>query len=146
MRSIGGHYGVFNAAICHSVPLFLSLNLLTRLKVSLLLSPLVAEMDRGLVSLVSNSSSSSNQSSDNSTHSDSRSPNKSLSPMSGALPPTFSRLPPDGHEFPPNFAEPHPQTTSSSTSSPEMPATTNNQVPLIKSSASKVVEATMKIR
>ena len=103
-------------------------------------SPLVAEMDRGLVSLVSNSSSSnSNQSSD------SRSPNKSLSPMSGALPPTFSRLPPDGHEFPPNFAEPHPQTTSSS-SSPEMPATTNSQVPLIKSSASKVVEATMKIR
>lgn len=103
--------------------------------------PLVAEMDRGLVSLVSNSSSNSNQSSD------SRSPNKSLSPMSGALPPTFSRLPPDGHEFPPNFAEPHPQTTTTSTSSsPEMPATTNSQVPLIKSSASKVVEATMKIR
>ena len=102
--------------------------------------PLVAEMDRGLVSLVSNSSSSSNQSSD------SRSTNKSLSPMSGALPPTFSRLPPDGHEFPPNFAEPHPQTTSTSSSSPEMPATTNSQVPLIKSSASKVVEATMKIR
>lgn len=72
------------------------------------IAPLIAEMDRGLVSVVSNNNSNNiSHNSNSSSHNNVA--NKSLSPMSGPLlmsPPTFSRLPPDGHEFPPNFTEP----------------------------------------
>lgn len=111
-------------------------------------------MDRGLVSLVSNSNNNNN----NSSSTDSVIVNKSLSPMSGPLlmsPPTFSRLPPDGHEFPPNFTEPLLLLTGAvnpAANNGQVTSTTTNTSTMVRSQPQqhhqngKVVDATMKIR
>lgn len=103
-------------------------------------------MDRGPLSLVSNSNNSNNTSTNSNVIA-----NKSLSPMSGPLlmsPPTFSRLPPDGHEFPPDFAEPLLLQSSNSSATVAVTLDTSAEASAMvrQTNGKSVAEATLKIR